>query len=317
MLIVDLGFSSAKWLYSDRQGMVKSCYRKVKGEDGYKYHDDRYLVGEKALISTGSHYLRTIEELLEFYPLYVAVCAEKAGCKAQDEVLVIGLPFDFHKAEALKQKKGAVNAITTLQDTLKTVQVNGSVYAFSQVLVFPQGLGGIKAYLIDNECTDNILAVDIGFNTVISTLYSPEEGEILTGKCYWKKGIHDLAVNLLLPEIEKHIGSKTLTPLEINHLIQTMTIQVGFDLIDIGPEINVAAGTYVNDLLSLVIGDLKAHGGVVTFDTVLLFGGGARLLQGKIEAKKVKIVVLPEPEFANARGFEIKARELSGSACRV
>lgn len=309
MLIVDLGFSSAKWLYGDKQGMVKSGYRKVKGEDGYLFNGDRYLVGEKALLLTGSHYLRTVEELIEFYPLFVGVCAEKAGCLAQDDVLVVGLPYDFYKAEALKQKKDAPNVITTLQNSLSTIKVNGSEYVFGNVFVYPQGLGGVKDYLLNNKAEGNLLAIDVGFNTVISTLYSPEEAQILTGRTYYKKGIHDMAVNLLLPEIEKHVGGKTLTPLEVNHVIQSGTIQVGFDLIDIQPEIEAAASSYVTDLLSLVIGDLKAHGGVVTFDTVLLFGGGARLLQGKVEAKKVKVVVLPEPEYANARGFKIKAEE--------
>lgn len=310
MLIVDLGFSAAKWIHGDKKGVVKSCYRKVKGEDGYMFHEERYLIGEKALLQTGSHYLRTVDELIQFYPLYVGVCAEKSGCKTQEDILVVGLPYDFYKTEALKQKKGDPNAIITLQDTLKTVKVNGTKYSFTKVIVFPQGLGGVKDYLAGagkTEMDGNILAIDIGFNTVISTLYSTEEGEILTGKTYYKKGIHDLAVNLLLPEISTHIGGKTLSPLEVNHLIQTRTIQVGFDLIDITPEITVAASTYVTDLLQLIIGDLKAHGGVVTFQTVLLFGGGARLLQGKIQASKVKVIVLPDPEFANARGFAIKA----------
>lgn len=309
MLIVDLGFSSAKWLYNDKQGIVKSCYRKIKGEEGYSYQGEQFLVGEKALLQTGSHYLRTVEELIEFYPLFAGVAAEKSGCKRQEDIIVVGLPYDFYKAEALKQKKGAQSVITTLQTSLKAIKVNGAEFSCKEVLVYPQGLGGVKDYLATTKekAEGNILAIDIGFNTVISTLYSCEEGEILTGKTYYKKGIHDLATNLLLPTIGKHIGGKSLTPLEVNHLIQTKTIQVGFDLIDINPEIDAAANTYVTDLLHLVIGDLKAHGGVVNFQTVLLFGGGARLLQGKIQASKVKVIVLPEPEFANARGFRIKA----------
>lgn len=313
MLIVDLGFSAAKWIYGDKKGTVKSCYRKVKSEAGYLFGGEYYLAGEKALLQTGSHYLRTVEELIEFYPLFAGIAAEKAGCKKQEDAVVVGLPYDFFKAEALKQKKGVANAIETLQKTLKAVKVNGTEYAFSQVLVYPQGLGGVKYYLTweGKNAAGNMLAIDIGFNTVISTLYSCEEGEILTGRTYYKKGIHEMAVNLLMPEIEKHIGGKTLSPLEINHIIQTRTVQVGFDLIDITPEINTAANAYVTDLLQLVIGDLKAHGGVITFGTVLLFGGGARLLQGKIQASKVQVVVLPDPEFANAQGFAVKAGEIS------
>jgi hypothetical protein len=48
----------------------------------------------------------------------------------------------------------------------------------------------------------------------------------------------------------------------------------------------------------------------VVFDTVLFFGGGARLLNGKIESNRVKVIVMEEPEFANVTGFRIRAQEL-------
>lgn len=315
MLVVDLGFSSAKYLYGDRKGLVKSCYRKVKGADSYRFNGDNYLVGERALLQTGSHYLRTVDELMEFYPLFVGVAAKKAGATNR-ETLVVGLPFDVWKAETSKKNQGLPNAIARLKDALKIIRIsNDEEFHFKEVLVFPQGLGGIKDYLSENgtnTVSGNILAIDIGFNTVISTLYSCTEKEIVAGKTYYKQGLYEMAVNILMPEIASHIGGKTLTPLEINYLVQTGRLQVGFDLIDIKPEIDNAVSTYVRDLLRNVIGDLKAHSGVITFETLLLFGGGARFLKDKLEAKKVKIVVLSEPELANARGFAIKAHDLLG-----
>jgi plasmid segregation protein ParM len=311
MLVVDLGFSSAKYLSDGRRGMVKSCYRKMKGADSYKFNGDDYLVGERALIETGSHYLRTLDELIAFYPLFVGVAAKKAEATNRD-TLVVGLPFDFWKEEMSKEKRGAPNAISKLKDSLKVFRINDEEFGFEKVLIFPQGLGGTKDYLSENgTVAGNILAIDIGFNTVISTLYCCEEKEILAGKTYYKRGVYETA-NILMPEIAGHIGGKTLSPLEVNHLIETGRLQVGFDLVDIRPEINAAISTYVKDLLNMIVGDLKAHSGVISFDTVLLFGGGARLLQDKIEAKKVNVVALREPEFANARGFAKKALEING-----
>lgn len=254
MLVVDLGFSSAKFLCGDRKGMVKSCFRRVKGAEGYGFHGDNYIVGEKALLQTGSHYLRTLDELVDLYPLFVGVASERTGATAGG-TLVVGLPFDYWKTETSKEKRGAPNAICRLRDSLKVIRINDAEYGFEKVLIFPQGLGGIKDYLAENDDEGNVLAIDIGFNTVISTLYSCAEKEILMGKTYYKRGLHEMAVNLLMPEIASHICGKTLTPLEINHVIQTGTIQSGFDLIDIKPEIDVAAGTYVKDLLAMVIGD--------------------------------------------------------------
>ena len=307
MFVVDLGFSSAKWLYGGEKGTVRSCFRRSK-EEGFVYQGDRFMVGDRALLETGSRYLRTVEELVEMYPLFVSVCAGKAGIK-QDDALIVGLPYDYWKTEAAKAKKGASNSIAILQSTLKHIDGEPAL-DFGRVAVYPQGLGGIKTYMHSNpSVSGNILAVDIGFNTVIYTLYSISQGEILADKTFYKKGVHDMAVNGLFPEIQGHIQGKTLTPLEIDYAMQTGALQVGFDRVDIAPEIKEAAGAYVNDLLSLVTGDLKAHGGVVAFDTVLFFGGGARLLAGKIESKGVRVVVMDEPEFANAFGFRIRAEE--------
>ena len=313
MFVVDLGFSRAKWLHNSEKGTIRSCFRKSKsGMEGLSYRGDRYLVGERALLETGSRYLRTVEELVEMYPLFVSACAQKAGIR-QDDTLIVGLPYDYWKAEAAKAKKGAAGAIGALQSSLTRIE-GESTLDFGQVAVYPQGLGGIKAYLHGNpSVSGNILAVDIGFNTVIYTLYSCSQGEILAGKTFYKKGIHDMAVNGLFPEIQGHIQGKTLTPLEIDYIMQTGALQVGFDRIDITPEIGEAARAYVNDLLALVTGDLKAHGGVVAFDTVLFFGGGARLLTGKIESSRVKVVVMEEPEFANAIGFRIRAEKSAAS----
>lgn len=309
MLVVDLGFSSAKWLQGDKKGTVRSCFRKSKSDvEGYFYQGDRYLVGERALLETGSRYLRTVEELVDLYPLFVSVCAHKAGI-SRDDTVVVGLPYDYWKGEIAKGKKGAASVIDTLQSSLKHIGGDDPT-DFGQVIIYPQGLGGIKSFLHANpSLPGNILAVDIGFNTVIYTLYSRAQGKILTGKTFYKKGIHDMAVNNLLPEIQRHIHGKTLTPLEIDYTMQTGALQMGFDRIDITPEIDEAARAYVNDLLALVTGDLKAHGGVVAFDAVLFFGGGARLLKGKVESNRVNIVVMDEPEFANASGFRIKAEE--------
>jgi hypothetical protein len=312
MFVVDLGFSSAKWLYNEKKGSIMSCYRKVKDEAGHSFKGDSYIIGERALLSTGSHYLRTIEELLELYPLFVGISALKAGIEFSDDSLTVGLPYDFWKSENEKRKRGSANAIDILTESLSSINFNERQYKFNKINILPQGLGGIKAYLSqNNNPTGNILAIDIGFNTVIATLYSTTEGEILTGRTYYKKGLHEMAVNLLMPDIQKHIQGKTLTPIEINYIIQAGKLQIGFDLIDITPEITASINAYIKDLFSLIFGDLKAHFGVVRFETVLLFGGGARYLENKVESSRVKIIVLSDPEYANAEGFFIRAKELS------
>ena len=309
MFVVDLGFSNAKYLHGETAGMVRSCFRRATAAEGHLYRGDRYLVGERALIETGSRYLRTVEELVEMYPLFVSVCAELAGVE-RDDVMVVGLPYDYWRDA--KNKKGPTNPVEVLQSTLRKIEGGPG---FDRVAVFPQGLGGIKAYLAGApEASGNILGVDIGFNTVIYTLYSCERKEILAGRTFYRRGVHDLAVNGLLPAIQEHLHGATLTPVELDYIMQAGALQVGFDKVDIQPEIKEAARAYVNDLLSLVTGDLKATRRAVSFDTLLFFGGGARLLAGKVESSKVKVVVMEDPEFANAVGFRKRAEELIADA---
>jgi len=312
IFVVDLGFSSAKWLNKTEKGMVSSCYRKTKGDsiESYRYGDDVYIVGEKALLETGSQYIRTVEELVEMYPLFVGVCLTKSKTTENLSTLVVGLPYEFWRLESDKARRGKLSSIRELISELESLEINSHNFTFENVYIYPQGLGGIKAYIANNECKGNILGIDIGFNTIIYTLYSCEEKEILYGKTFYKKGLHEMAVNKLLPTLQKKgFGGKSFTPIEINYIVKTGYIQSGFDKIDLTPEIEDASMEYIEEMLGLIIGDLKAHGGVVTFDTVLFFGGGARLIKDRIKSEKVKIEVVPEPEFANAVGFEIKAQE--------
>ena len=313
MLVVDLGFSAAKWVYNNKKGRLKSAFRKTKKHEGYLFKGSRYVLGEKALLETGSYYLRTVEELVKYYPLFTAYCAEKAGVK-DDETLVVGLPYDFWESEAAKIKKGEKSVIDSLTKSLAAIQVNDRIYHFEKVYIYPQGLGGIRTFLDEySETQGNILGIDIGFNSIIYALYSVDEKELINGKTIYKKGIHEMAVNYLLPEISEHIPGKTLTPIEINHIIESRHIQIAFERIDVGPEIDESASSYIKDILSFIIGDLKAHGGVITFTTVVFFGGGARLIQDIITSSKVRVITLNEPEFANAVGFGLKAKEVSGN----
>ena len=326
MFVVDLGFSGAKWLHGEDRGTVRSCFRQSR--DGLSFQGDRYLVGERALLETGSRYLRTVEELVEMYPLFVSACSAAAGV-SRDDVLVVGLPYDYWRDA--KDSESPSNPIRVLKGSLRIIGDSASgtgpsgtgasgtgALEFGRVAVFPQGLGGIKAYLaMKAGASGNILGVDIGFNTVIYALYSCAQGEMLAGKTFYRKGVCDMAVNGLIPRIKGYLHGVTVTPLEIDYAMQAGALQVGFDKVDITPEAGEAARAYVNDLFSLVTGDIKAsHGRGVTFDTVLFFGGGARLLDGKVEASKVKVVVMEDPEYANAIGFRARAEEMIAGDAR-
>ncbi|MDD5105927.1 MAG: ParM/StbA family protein [Desulfuromonadaceae bacterium] len=289
VFVCDLGFSSAKWMYEERQGRIISAFR---------YDGDNLLVGEEALLSSGSSYLKTMEELVRFYPEFVGHCVKSAKVEGMI-TLAVGLPYSYWQDQ---NKPGG--AVPSLAKALTGALI-------TDVAIFPQGLGGLRDYLdnVEERPEGNVLGIDIGFNTIIFTLFSPQKKQIIYGKTLNKRGVHQMATSYLLPRIKDLAPSGTFTPVEISFLIEKGYLQYGFDRHDVRKEINEAGIAYIEHIIRDVQGELQAHVGMhADFDRVLLFGGGAALLKGEFPAKNIEVIVLPAPEFANARGF----RSLAG-----
>lgn len=294
ILVVDGGFGWVKWVSGESRGKFRSCYKRV-GEE--------VLWGERALLESGSRYLRTVEELIELYPEVVREVERASGVKAR-EYLVLGLPYGYLEnldVEGVEGIKGRIRRMS----------------GYSEVMVFPQGIGGVKWYLKSlrergEEVGGNVLGIDIGFNTVIVVLYSVMERRILIGRTYYRKGVYDLAVNFLYPRIEKFVRGRNLTPIELNYLMESGYLQVGFERIDLRPEVGEAVEEYASDLVQFIVHDLKASLGVVTFERVVFFGGGSYALRGRVEGKSVVVEVMEDAEYANAYGFRERAYEVLG-----
>jgi len=80
--------------YAEMEKHSEVLFPQDKDVGGYAFKGDDYLVGERALLQTGSHYLRTTEELIDYYPLFAGVAAERSGVAGHD-TLVVGLPLTF------------------------------------------------------------------------------------------------------------------------------------------------------------------------------------------------------------------------------
>lgn len=291
VLVVDLGFSSAKYMYGDKKGRVPSAFRSQAGG---------YIFGEEALVKAGSSYLKTPEELIRYYPEFVSICKKRVGINGEDVRLAVGLPYLYWVME--NRQGGAVEQLSRslTRDNVKSVAV------------LPQGLGGVKAYLQaqPTQPSGNILAVDIGFNTVIFTLFSVEQGRIIYGNTFNKRGIHQMANDHVLPRIAHLAPARTYTPLEISVLVERGQMQYGFETFDIRGEVHQAAQEYVTAVLDDIYGEIQAESGTyATAPNLLLFGGGAALLSGSLPGN-TPFTILPEPEYANARGFNALASEL-------
>lgn len=286
VFVCDLGFSSLKWVFGEKRGRIISAYRR---------NHEGLVVGEEALLTSGSSYLKTLEDLVHLYPDFVTEAAE-AAMVPTGTPLVVGLPYGAWVAEK-DREAGVVSTLT------KVLNASG----WPDIRVLPQGIGGVRLFLNQKpEQPGNVLAVDIGFNTVIFTLVDGTSRSIIYGDTFYKRGVHQMATQLLLPTIRDLAPSRTFSPVEISYLIEQGYIQYGFERHDITNEIEKAAKIYIDDVLRDISGELQAHLGLKgSFETVLVFGGGALLIRDNIESKKVSIEMLPEPEFANALGFAL------------
>ena len=290
ILVVDLGFSSAKYIFNEAKGRVPSAFRSKAGG---------YVFGEDALVKSGSSYLKTPEELVRYYPEFVKICRNRVGAENAEIDLAVGLPYLYW---AMENRPGGV--VESLTSSLKGKGIKS-------VTVLPQGLGGVRDYVYNaDHASGNILAVDIGFNTVISTLFNVEQGQIVYGNTFNKRGIHQMANDHVLPRIAHLAPARTYTPLEISVLVERGELQYGFETMDIRGEVHQAAQEYVKAVLDDIHGEIQAESGTYSSaSTQLLFGGGAALLAGSLPGE-VPFFVLPEPEYANARGFALLAAGL-------
>lgn len=183
-------------------------------------------------------------------------------------------------------------------------QTGGSIKG---VGVFPQELGGLRDYLdgLPERPSGNVLGIDIGFNTIIFTLFSPQRKQIIHGKTLNKRGVHQMSTSFLLPSIKSLAPSGTFTPVEIAFLIEKGYLQYGFKRHDVTKEIQESGVAYIEHIIWDIQVELQAHVGMhADFDRVLLFGGGAAFLKNELPARNIEVVVLQEPEYANVRGFQ-------------
>ncbi len=285
--VCDLGFSSAKWLYGKKKGRVVSVYQDMG--------NGAPLLGEDALDNPGGvAYIRTPQHLVKYYPFFLEKCLDEAKVKGPVKVGV-GLPVQFYE----EQQNKAGGAIEVLSKTLLSERVK-------EVTILPQGIGGIRSYLIGDgkDIKGLVLGVDIGFNTIIYTLFDPQRSKVVYTDTLYKRGISQLAANYLMPKIADFTSGLSMTPVEVSRLMELGYFTVGTDRHDLMPEIDAAAQEYMTNILAEIMEDVRANISITRpLETIVFFGGGATHLKDKIGSEKVVVKVLQEPEYANARGF--------------
>lgn len=288
--VCDLGFSSAKCLGDDiPRFRVLTVYQERGGQ--------KTLIGTDALHSSGGvSYVRTPDQLVRYYPLFLEKCLDEAGI--QNAVAVaVGLPAKFYE-DQLSIVGGAIEQLASRLQELERVE---------SVIVLPQGMGGIRDFIFSDQNKKKkglLLGIDFGHNTIIYTLYDGEQGKAVYTDTLYKRGISQMVEHYLMPKIRQHISGFAMNPVEISKLLEQGFLPVGTDRIDLKPEITTAANEYMDHIIAEIMEDIKGNiSALRPIDTIVFFGGGAVFLENRVQSDKIDVVVLSDPEYANARGF--------------
>lgn len=286
--VCELGFSYAKWLFEEKKGKVLSVFMQNAG--GVP------LIGKQALDRPGGvSYILNSEEMVNCYPWFLEKCLDDAGVEKDEHVRVaVGLPVEYWEQQGEIEE----GAIDKLSKSLLSNRVK-------EVVVMPQGLGGVRDFLstLKKMPDGYILGVDIGFNTVIYTIYDPTSQEMIANHTMWKRGVNQMVDQFLMPLIKQKISGKNITPPEVAFMMERGYYTDGFDKVDLKKQIKEASNSYRDNILKEILALVKDSISITNpLAQVIFFGGGSTYLDD-MSNYTVDVKVLPEPEFANARGF--------------
>jgi len=239
----------------------------INNLDSVSYDGKEYVVGTDAKYERQKITIAGIDELINYFPVFVKFATQKAGLS--NPKIITGLPPTYRDKFSILEKQG--------------------------ITVLPQGLG-IYLDTIDMVDADELLVIDIGFNTVDYILVI--DGERKRGNTLVKQGVERMV------EIFKSKLPAELSYLKQFNLQRLMdTFEKGYanvegervDLSDFKQQAIDEYNEVVRTRLRSEIGNLLEE-----VEQVVVAGGGAYYLN-KIRASRVFIP--HDPEFSQARGY--------------
>ncbi len=259
-------------------------------ENVVSYLGEEYVLGEEAIYEPAFVEIADIKDLVSYLPIFLLFIKRKLNLKG-GEKLVFGLPPKY------KNYKEKVEKI--IQDENLTP------------LVVPQGLGifydVLNVYPDLNEAKD-VLILDIGFNT-LDYLLLVKKGDV------WKKRKSNTFDNLgvkkavlIFRELLENEFLKNMPFQKLNEVFKKGYIKIEGYKIDLEKEKKRAISSY----LEIIKTKLKNEVGdfIKLIDKVVVAGGGAYLID-KNEIRS-DLIVPPEPELSQVRGYEILGKSIGG-----
>ncbi len=259
------------------------------------FDGEKWVVGEDALThKRACRYIRDVEELVRYYPLFLAEAKKKA--KVEENQVAVSLPLDVYVLEKEKKEVGADNLIDKLS-------YNCSKYGFS-VSVHPQGIAGLQHLIDESKVSSNdyTLLVDGGFNTVNVAVVSPEL-KVLFFKTFTDEiGIRNLIEDFFREELLNRFPAVSTNLVVLKEVFLKEKVDTGLKVEDVRPEKERAVSRYLNRFFNRIVGELKRAG--VDYEQIVFIGGLSYYLSPEdFETNKNLYIPKEGGEFLNVLGL--------------
>lgn len=261
--------------------------------------DQRFEVGPDARLGLKAHNVRNLNNEYSGTQEYLALLRGALSYMQVGEIdlLVVGLPVSLMNArgQELTRRIKGVHPVAGGRDC-----------RVCHVLTLAQPLGGFYDLILGNGdirllSDQTNLIVDPGHYTVDwVTVHGPKVMPERTGS--FPGGVH-----AVLQMLARSIGQKLGTSFtDIDLLDQSLArghLRLGGQTIDLAqhwpsaqPRIQEAVNAIANSV-----------GEALDVENIILVGGGANLFQSALQERfpTARVVVTPEPVFANVRGFQL------------
>jgi len=237
-----------------------------------------YVVGEYAKYERQKLEMATVEEFVKLSPVFVKEVLRYVGPISE---IIVGIAPKFKDYRLEIEKR-----------------IKSTVYGNYEIHVLPQGFGAyIDAIDTLPEIVGNdVLIVDIGFNTVDYILIS-STGKRIKGNTIEKLGMTE-AVNIfrsMIPPSYSHL--QNYSPSRLLQIFETGKVASLGENLDFTSLRERAISRYSELILSRLKDEI---GSLITeIPYILIVGGGAYYVRFPLR----NVIIPPEPEYANARGF--------------
>jgi len=257
----------------------------------YLFDGRKYIVGETAISRAFS--TRSFDFLKRYAPLLAYKMIK--DMPRQVTSVAVGLPLAYFTRQ---NKTDFISAMRRINVDNETLEIN--------VKVFPQGVGALLDYRLNNEGEEskgtdhNGLVIDVGFNTVDVVAFENGAAVKSDSGMLERAGISKPAQDLA--RILQKETTINLTEQEAKDVLLNGGLSVyGHDK-DLSEVIRRVVENYVEWLLSVITSRWEDR--LQRADKLILAGGGAYYLRPHLPSRYRKLLYIPdEPEFANARGF--------------